>query len=317
METFNAFPYILPMICWPCIPIICIKMCGKYEEKKNWNIQRMGDDFDECLYFKRSFMCCCVIFCDCCCSRLCGCIWLSEKDAAKKDDKINKIVIAELEGSMGIAADKSKMSSQEYIAYLKSKKQMEDDAREAASKPPPSRTVRDIKLMIVQSMIENGNSKDALDILKDLDSVQVAQIEQFREETPTSLRTKGLRVVAGVLQVVSVINPIAGVAGAAVGYAADVSEWSDKRGSKKSEKSGSAKSPVQAQPAEPPGYQPQLIAPVTPPAPVPAAAPALAVAVAVPGPADPSFEEFLEYQKFLKAKTMSVQNPMQIGSPSK
>jgi hypothetical protein len=65
--------------------------------------------------------------------------------------------IAKLEGSMGIAANRDKMTPQQYEAYLVSKRTVKEDALKAAAKPPPSRSVRDIKLMIVQSMIENGD----------------------------------------------------------------------------------------------------------------------------------------------------------------
>lgn len=301
MVAFNPWGYICPyMICWCMIPCIVVRMCGKYEEKKNWNIERMGEDFDECMYFKKSCLCCCVLFCDCCCNRCCSCIWVSSKELQDKKDKKTKINIAKLEGSMGLVVCKESMTPQQYEAYLISKKQVESDAIKAAEKPPNSRSVRDIKLMIVQSMIDNGETNDALELLKDLDKINDSEIENFRNENPASLRTKGLRLVAGVLQVVSVVVPVAGAGAMAVGFAADYSEKRDKSSTKSSQRSDSPPPPAKNQSQQ-----------------------SLEIAVAVSTPpeivADPSYQEFLEYQKFMKSKGVvecvdTTQNPM-IQSP--
>jgi hypothetical protein len=279
--------YVPFFICWPCIPCICMHVCNKFEEKKNWNIRRMGEDFDECLFFKRSFCCCCVLLCDdCCCTRCCSCFWVSEKEKQKKHDNVALLNIAKLEGSMGIAANRDKMTPQQYEAYLVSKRTVKEDALKAAAKPPPSRSVRDIKLMIVQSMIENGDHADALQILKELDSVKDSDIEKFREETQTSLRTKGLRVVAGVLQMVGAVVPVAGAVGLVAGLAADLSAHQDK------------KKPVQKQPTPPEGY---AVAEVIPEPPSP---PGLAASMS-----SAEYKDFLMYQKFMKMQ--NAENPMQ------
>ncbi len=293
METFNPFPYVATMICWPLIPCICMKMCSKYEEKKNWNIQRMGDDFDECLYFKRSYLCCCVVCCNCCCNAMCSCIWTGEAEKQKARNKKSLATIAKLEGSMGIEVNKSEMMPEHYLKYLEAKQKVADDALKAAEKPPPTRSVRDIKMMIIQSMIANNQNADALQLLKDLDTVKDTEIEKYRNETPTSLRTKGLRMVAGVLQVAGAVVPVAGAVGLVAGLAADVSEYSDKR-------NASSKTPVQSQPAQPASaeyYAPPLVSQSSP-------------VVATAAPIDPSYAEFLEYQKFLKSKSVVVENPL-------
>lgn len=300
METFNPVPFMLNMICWPLIPCICTKMCAKYEEKKNWNIQRMGEDFDECLYFKRSFLCCCVLFCDCCCKSYCSCIWTGEVEKQKLKNKKSLAEIAKLEGQMGIEVDKKEMMPEYYLKYLEAKKKVSDDAILAASKPPPSRSVRDIKMMIIQSMIENNQGADALQLLKELDTVKSSEIEKYREETPTSLRTKGLRMVAGVLQVAGSVVPGAGAVGLVAGFAADISEYSDKKGD-------SSKSPVQSQPSSPAAAEYYAPAPVVV---APVAVPAASRNGAVAAPADPSYDEFLEYQKFIKSKSGMVGNPL-------
>lgn len=284
MESFNSCSYLPSFICCPMIPCICQRMCSKYEEKKNWNIQRMGEDFDECLFYKRSFCCCCVLLCDCCCATCCSCFWVSAKEKQKKRDQVASMNIAKLEGTMGLAVNREKMTPQQYEAYLMSKRKVEEDALKAATKPPPSRSVRDIKLMIVQSMIENGDHADALQILSQLDQVKDSDIEKFREETQTSLRTKGLRVVAGVLQVVGAVVPVAGAVGMVAGFAADLSEYQDK------------KQPVQQkQPAPPAEYTVAVAVPASPTS-----------SVATTGS---DYNDFLMYQQFVKMQ--NAHNPMQ------
>eukprot|EP00428_Durinskia_dybowskii_P066306 CAMPEP_0170383424 /NCGR_PEP_ID=MMETSP0117_2-20130122/15466_1 /TAXON_ID=400756 /ORGANISM="Durinskia baltica, Strain CSIRO CS-38" /LENGTH=207 /DNA_ID=CAMNT_0010639123 /DNA_START=381 /DNA_END=1004 /DNA_ORIENTATION=- len=197
--------------------------------------------------------------------------------------------IAQLEASMGIEVDKKEMEPEHYMKYLQAKQKVRDDAIKAAAKPPPSRSIRDIKMMIIESMIENNQNADALQLLKELDTVKDSEIEKFREETPTSLRTKGLRVVAGVLQVAGAVVPIVGAVALVTGFAADLSEYSDKK------KGAKQDSPVQQQPLQPAATEYHS-----------AAAPVMAQAA----PIDPSYAEFLEYQKFIKTRSVVTENPL-------
>jgi hypothetical protein len=88
-----------------------------------------------------------------------------------------------------------------------------------------------LKTVLIENAMKNNAPEEAMMIMLKMNSVTRNEVAAISEEVVSSGRTKALKIVHGVLTVVSILDPtpISGVAAMATGFAVSSSEKGDSK----------------------------------------------------------------------------------------